>query len=80
MLTGKHDETKRGQERQFAVPEDGHDIVIRKGAWIASGVIVIGPCEIGENSVIAAGTLVRSDIPPNTLYGGNPGRVLKKLT
>jgi acetyltransferase-like isoleucine patch superfamily enzyme len=80
VLTGKHDEIKRGAERQLAVPESGRDIVIHRGVWIASGVIIIGPCEIGESAVIAAGTIVRANVPANTLYGGNPAKVLRQLS
>lgn len=34
---------------------------------------------IGDNSVIAAGSVVVKDVPPNALAGGNPARVLKIL-
>ncbi|MBY0032026.1 hypothetical protein H7T85_17655 [Bacillus velezensis] len=34
---------------------------------------------IGENSVIAAGTVVTKDVPPNPVMAGNPGKVIKKI-
>jgi acetyltransferase-like isoleucine patch superfamily enzyme len=34
---------------------------------------------IGENSVVAAGSAVTKDLPPNTLGGGNPARVIHSI-
>lgn len=72
LLTGTHDAHKHGEERRLAVPNEGHDIVLERGVWLASGVIVIGPARIGEHAVVAAGSIVRSDIPARTIYSGNP--------
>jgi Acetyltransferase (isoleucine patch superfamily) len=41
------------------------------------GAIILKGATIGENSVIAAGSVVVRDIPPNCVAGGNPARVLK---
>jgi acetyltransferase-like isoleucine patch superfamily enzyme len=79
LLTGAHDLNKRGAERHASVPGTGRDIVIRKGAWIASHVIVIGPCEIGENAVLGAGSVVSGRIEADALYGGNPARRLRAI-
>jgi acetyltransferase-like isoleucine patch superfamily enzyme len=53
--------------------------VIEKNAWIAAGAIVIGGVTVGENSVVAAGSVVTKDIPPNTLAGGNPARIIRLI-
>jgi acetyltransferase-like isoleucine patch superfamily enzyme len=50
-------------------------IVIEKNVWIAAGAIIIGGVTVGENSVVAAGSVVTKDVPPNTFVGGNPARV-----
>jgi len=34
---------------------------------------------IGDNSIIAAGSIVTKDIPANVLAGGNPAKVIRKL-
>jgi acetyltransferase-like isoleucine patch superfamily enzyme len=34
---------------------------------------------VGENSVVAAGSVVTKDAPPNTLVGGNPARVIRSI-
>jgi acetyltransferase-like isoleucine patch superfamily enzyme len=54
-------------------------IVIERNVWIAAGAIVIGGVTIGENSVVAAGSVVTRDVPPNSLVGGNPARVIRSI-
>ena len=54
-------------------------IVIEKNVWIAAGATLIGGVTIGENSVVAAGSVVTKDVPPNTLVGGNPARVIRSI-
>jgi acetyltransferase-like isoleucine patch superfamily enzyme len=53
----------------------GKPIVIERNVWIAAGAIIIGGVTIGENSVVAAGSVVARNVPPNVLVGGNPARV-----
>src|ERR1700734_1944915 len=57
----------------------GKPIVIEKGVWIATGAIIIGGVTIGENSVVAAGSVVTKDVPANSLVGGNPARVIRSI-
>lgn len=54
-------------------------IVIGRNVWIAAGAIVIGGVTVGENSVVAAGSVVTRDVPPNVLVGGNPARVIRSV-
>lgn len=79
VLTGWHDPSRRGAERQEHWADKGHDIIIREGAWLASNVTIIGPAEIGAHAVIAAGAVVRGNIPARVLAGGVPAKVLKEI-
>ena len=54
-------------------------IVIGKNVWIGAGAIIIGGVTVGENAVVAAGSVVTRDVPPNTLVGGNPARVIRSI-
>jgi acetyltransferase-like isoleucine patch superfamily enzyme len=54
-------------------------IVIERNVWIAAGATIIGGVTVGENSIIAAGSVVTRDVPPNTLVGGNPARVIRSI-
>ena len=57
----------------------GKPIVIEKNVWIAAGATIIGGVTVGENAVVAAGSVVTKDVPPNTLVGGNPARVIRAI-
>ena len=57
----------------------GKPIAIERNVWIAAGATIIGGVTVGENSVVAAGSVVTRDVPPNTLVGGNPARVIRSI-
>ncbi len=57
----------------------GKRIVIERNVWIAAGATIIGGVTVGENSVVAAGSVVTKDVPPNSLVGGNPARVIRRV-
>ncbi len=79
ILTGFHDYTKRGLARQTDVPDSGRDVIIRQGAWIASNVVIIGPCDIGRDAVVCAGSVVTSDLEAGAIHGGAPARKIKDI-
>ena len=79
LLTGTHDYKQTGLARQSSVPESGRDINIGDGVWIASNATIIGPCEIGENAVIGAGSVITGKIPPNSIYAGTPAKFIRKI-
>jgi acetyltransferase-like isoleucine patch superfamily enzyme len=57
----------------------GKPIVIERNVWIAAGATIIGGVTVGENSVVAAGSVVTRNVPRNTLVGGNPARVIRSI-
>ena len=67
LLTGTHDFRLTGPGRQMNRQTADRDIVIERGAWIASRAVIIGPCRIGENAVIGCGCLIDFDVPPDTV-------------
>ena len=60
-------------------PPIHEEIRIGDNVWIGAGVIVLPGCRIGNNSVIAAGSVVCSDIPDNCMAAGAPAKVKKHL-
>src|ERR1700728_4039887 len=75
IITSGHP-LKPSQRRAATI---GKPIVIEKNAWIAAGATIIGGVTVGENSVVAAGSVVTQDVPPNTLVAGNPARVIRSI-
>lgn len=55
-------------------------VTIGNNVFIGINSLIVNSVEIGENSVIAAGSVVIRDIPANEIWGGNPARFLKKRT
>ena len=47
----------------------GKPIVIERNVWIAAGATIIGGVTVRENPVVATGSVVAKDVPPNTLVG-----------
>src|ERR1700756_2762665 len=57
----------------------GKPIVLERNVWIAAGATIVGGVTVGENSVVAAGSVVTRDVRPNTLVGGNPAKVVRSI-
>lgn len=53
--------------------------VVRRGASIGAGAVVLCGIEIGENAMIGAGSVVTKNIPAGELWMGNPARFVRKL-
>lgn len=51
-------------------------ILIEDGVWLGAGTTVLDGAVIGRNSVIGAGAVVKGEIPPDSVAGGIPARVL----
>ena len=51
---------------------------VEKGASIGSNATILCGITIGENALIGAGAVVTKDVPPNTIFVGNPAREFKK--
>jgi acetyltransferase-like isoleucine patch superfamily enzyme len=79
VLTGTHDITLFGQQRQATIPSTGRDVVVEEGAWIASDALVLGPCTIGAHAVVGAGSLVTADVDAYAVVAGRPAKKLRSV-
>ncbi|MCI7351436.1 MAG: sugar O-acetyltransferase [Ruminococcus sp.] len=77
FTTAEHaiDAKQRNEGMEVALP-----ITVGNSVWFGAGVIVLGGVTIGDNTVIAAGSVVTKDIPSNVIAAGVPCRVLRKIT
>lgn len=66
-------------EDRIGGEEYAFPVTIGDNVWIGGGVTIIGGVTIGKNAVVAAGSVVIRDVPPDTLVAGNPARVIRKL-
>ena len=77
LLAGSHEYGPDGV--QHAAKDNGHDIVVGRGAWLGSYCIIVGPVTIGEGAIIGAGSVVTHDVPAWQVWAGNPARFIKSL-
>lgn len=68
------------QDRLAGTPAKTAPVIIGNHVWLAANVMVLKGVSIGARSVIAAGSVVVSDIPEDCLAGGTPARVIRKIT
>ena len=54
-------------------------VTIAKNVWIGERSIILKGTEIGENSIIGAGSVVSGKVPANVVYAGNPAKEIRKL-
>lgn len=54
------------------------DIVFEEDVWVGSNAIILSGVTIGRGAVIAAGAVVTHNIPPYSIVGGNPAKIIKK--
>jgi maltose O-acetyltransferase len=76
FVTGSH---VIGQHDRRAGSGISKDIIIGDGVWIGYGSTILGGVNVGNGSIIAAGSVVTCDVPSNCLFGGVPAKFIKYL-
>jgi acetyltransferase-like isoleucine patch superfamily enzyme len=54
-------------------------IVIGRNAWLGADVKVLAGVTIGENAIVAAGSVVTKDVPANMVVAGSPAKVIREI-
>ena len=69
--------TRNGRAAGYEYARPVH---IGNNVWIGGHVAIVSGATIGDNTIIAAGSVVIGDIPANVLAGGNPCRVIREIS
>lgn len=59
--------------------EYGKPVTIGHNVWIGGRAVINPGINIGNNVVIASGSVLTKDVPDNVVVGGNPAKVIKHL-
>ena len=54
------------------------DVTIGSDVWIGYGATILAGTRIGDGCIIGANAVVRGHVPPYSIYGGNPGAVVRQ--
>lgn len=52
-------------------------VIIESGVWLGTRVVILDGVRVGENSIVAAGSIVNKDVPPYSIVGGVPAKMIK---
>ena len=73
LTNSKYPRTKRAKQELYGP-------IIGEKAKIGANTTILPGIKIGENSLIAAGSVVTKDIPPNQVALGNPAKIIKNIS
>ena len=69
------DTTRRIDEQGIST----NPVTIEDDVWIGANAVILPGVTIGQHAVVAAGAVVTADVPANTVVGGVPARIIKKI-
>ena len=56
------------------------DIEIGKNVWIGMRCLILNGARVGDNSVVGAGSTVTNVVEPDSVYAGNPARLIRRMS
>jgi maltose O-acetyltransferase len=59
--------------------DEAEPVVIGRNCWIGGHAFILRGVTIGDNSIVAAASIVTKSVPANVLVGGIPAKVLREL-
>ena len=74
LRTENHPENPEQRHNVYTRP-----ILLRKGAWIGAGALILPGVTVGEHAIVGAGSVVTRDVPDGMIVAGNPARVIRPI-
>lgn len=77
-----HSENHNFSNKDMLIREQGvtsQGIELGNNIWVGSKATFLDGCKIGDNSVVAAGSVVKDVFPPNVVVGGVPAKIIKEI-
>ena len=68
-----------GSSMRAMVHSENKPIIIGDNVWIGSNARICKGVTIGDNSIVAANSVVTKDVPKDSIVAGNPARVVKSI-
>ena len=59
------------------IPEKTKEVIIGNNVWIGNNVLILKGVHIGDNAIIAAGSVVTKNVPEGSVVAGNPAKIIK---
>jgi len=59
------------------LPENDEDVVIEDDVWLGANAVILKGVTIGKGAIVASGALVTKNVPPYSIVGGVPAKLLK---
>lgn len=82
MITGGHRYDIKGRPMKSIgndekLPENDQDIILKGDNWIGANATILKGVTIGNGAIVAAGAVVVHNVPPYSIVGGVPAKVIK---
>lgn len=77
-----HSENHNFSDSSMLIRDQGVNskgIILGNNIWVGAKVTFLDGCEVGDNSVVAAGAVVNGKYPAHSIIGGVPARVIKTI-
>jgi acetyltransferase-like isoleucine patch superfamily enzyme len=59
------------------LPDDDAPVIIEEDVWVGTGAIILKGVRFGRGAIVAAGAVVTKNVPPYSIFGGIPAKLLR---